>query len=391
MRAGHLLCEQGIAGDMWLGALVDAGARPEALQEAVDGLGLGGIELVTLPIREHGLAATRVEVRVPDDTRRLRRLTDVESAFSAASTPEPVLRLALDVYRTLASAEAAAHGSDLADVHFHELGHPDTAADIVAACAGVLDLGLDRLTTGRVAVGSGSIDTDHGRVAVPPPAVRHLLTGFTVVEGGSTRELTTPTGAALLARLSTPAPLGPLQLTGVGTGAATPRTHGTSTLTLLVGEVDQPGQAESALLIEATVDDLSPELVPYVLDRLRENGAHDAWAVPALMKKGRQGWTLTALAPPSALARLRDELYREGGTLGVRWHPVARQPLQRRWVDVLVGDVTVRVKLAEADGTVVTVAPEFDDVSAAARRLGRPAREVHDDAVAQARSRLPSG
>lgn len=377
---------------MWLGALVDAGARPDVLQAAVDGLGLGAIELRVTRVAEHGLAATRVEVHVPDGTRRLKRMTDVEAAFESATTDDAVLRQAWEVYQTLAHAEAAAHGSDLDAVHFHELGHPDTAADIVAACAGVLDLGLERLTTGRVAVGSGSVDTDHGRVAVPPPAVRQLLTGFTVVEGSAGRELATPTGAALLARLTTPASLGPLRLTGVGTGAAKHRERGTSTLTLLVGDADDAeGTAtEAAVVVEATVDDLSPELVPYVLDRLREHRAHDAWAVPALMKKGRQGWTLTALAAPADLPALREVLHRESGTLGVRWHTVTKHPLRRRWVDTLVDGVTVRVKIAEDGGGIVTVAPEFDDVAAAARRLGRPARDVYDAAAAHARAQLPS-
>jgi len=385
VKAGHLLCEQGVSGDMWLGALVDAGARIETMQAAVDGLGLGDIELVATPVTEHGLAGTRVEVRVPDSVRRLRTMREVEAVFSAASTPSPVLTVAMEVFRALAHAEAAAHGSELDAVHFHELGHPDTVADIVGACAGVQDLGLQRLTAGRVAVGSGSVNTDHGRLAVPPPAVRHLLTGFTVVQGDQPRELATPTGAALLAALTTPAPLGPMQLTGTGTGAAAPRASGTSTLTLLVGEADDAA-ATAAVVVEATVDDLSPELVPYVLDTLREYGAHDAWAVPALMKKGRQGWTLTALADPGALAELREILSRESGTFGVRWHHVTKHPLERRWTQTVVDGFTVRVKIAEADGAVVRLAPEYDDVSAAARALGRPAREVYDDAAAQARA-----
>ncbi len=390
MKIGHLLCEQGVSGDMWLGALIDAGARLESLQAAVDGLGLGGIELSATPVAEHGLAGTRVEVRVPTGTQRLRTMTAVEAVFDAATTSEPVLRRALEVYRTLARAEAAAHGTDLDSVHFHELGHPDTATDIVAACAGVLDLGIERLTVDRVAVGSGSVHTDHGRVAVPPPAVRHLLGGFTVVGGGAARELSTPTGAALLASLATPAPLGPLQLVESGTGAAAARQEGASTMTLLVG-VSGTVPGEPAIVVEATVDDLNPELVPYVLDQLREHGAHDAWAVPAAMKKGRQGWTLTALADPSALLRLRDILHREGGTLGVRWHHVTKHPLGRRTLEADIGGIAVRVKVAEADGSVVTVAPEFDDVSNAARRLDRPARDVYDEAASQVRTRLGQG
>lgn len=391
MRVGHLLCEQGVSGDMWLGALADAGASVEAMQAAVDSLGLDGVRLVASRATEHGLAGTRVEVVVPEGTRRLRTPAQAQEVLDGADLAPAVRQRSLDVYHALARAEAAAHGRDPSAVHFHELGHPDTAADIVAACAGVHDLGLSRLTTGRVAVGSGTVDTDHGRVAVPPPAVRHLLAGFTVVDGGATRELATPTGAALLATLTEPAPLGPFRLTGTGTGLAAPRPQGTSTLTLLIGEVeaDAAPAAEPAVVVEATVDDLSPELVPYVLDRLRELGAHDAWAVPALMKKGRQGWTLTALADAASVPALRDTLYAEGGTLGVRWHPVTKHPLARRWVEADVDGVTVRVKVASAgDGAVVTVAPEFDDVSAAARRLGRPARDVYAAATAAARALL---
>lgn len=396
MTRAHVVAEQGAAGDMLLGALVDAGAPLPRVRDAVGALGLG-LDVTTEQVTVRGVRATRARVLVPADAPRVPTLADAEALLDRAALRADVRADARRVFGALAEAEAAVHGVAVTDVVLHELGNPDTAADVVGVCAAVRALGLERLSCGPVALGAGEADTDHGRVAVPPPAVTELLRGFVVRPGGRApaRELTTPTGAALLATLAEPDGGGAsLRLATTGRGAGDPDRPEPSVLTVLVGDDADAGAAvagtgaQPAVVVEATVDDLAGEHVPVVLDRLRERGAHDAWAVPALMKKGRPGHTLTALGDEAAAGALADVLVREAGTLGVRVHRVDKHALPRRWVEVEVAGVPVRVKVGELDGQAVVVAGEHDDVARAAAALRRPAREVAADAVAAARGML---
>lgn len=398
MTAVHLVADEGLAGDMLLGALVDAGAPPAALAEPVAALGLG-VELSARPVSVRGAVATKVDVAVPADAPRLPTLGDAEAALAGAALPQRIAAPAGRVLRMLAEAEAAAHGTAPERVVFHELGHADTIADVVGACAALAALDVTRLTCGPVALGSGTVRTDHGDLAVPTPAVAALLRGFVVHTGAAGgagggeparqgRELTTPTGAALVAALAEPADGVPwLRLAASGRGSGDPGKAQPSLLTALVGE-PAGAPTEPAVLVEATVDDLPGEHVPAVLDRLRELGAHDAWAVPAVMKKGRPGQTLTALADEPAVPALAEALAREAGTLGVRWHRVAKHPLPRRWIEVDVGGQAVRVKVGELAGEAVVVSPEHDDVAAAAAASARPVREVAAEAAAAGRRHL---
>lgn len=388
MRVGHLVADAGVAGDMLLGALVDAGAPLERLRQAVAALDVG-LDLSARQVQVGGVRATKVDVALPAGGPRLRTLADAEASLDAAALPGEVDRPARAAFRALARAEGEVHGRPAEDVIFHELGSLDTAADVVGACAGVAALGLQRLTCGPVAVGGGQVVTAHGHLAVPAPAVTALLRGF-VVHGGGDGELATPTGAALLAVLAEPVEGVPLlRLRGSGRGSGDPDRPRPSALTLLVGDhTGEAGPGEPATVLEATVDDLPGELVPGVLDALREAGAHDAWAVPAAMKKGRPGHTLTALAGEAELPRLIEVLVTEAGTLGVRWHQVRKQPLPRRWLDVEVGGEPVRVKVGQLHGRPVVVAAEHADVQRAAARLSRPAREIHAEAVSAGRRML---
>jgi uncharacterized protein (TIGR00299 family) protein len=401
MTAAHIVAEEGVAGDMLLGALVDAGAPLAELAAPVAALG-AGCELGARTVSVRGVAATKVDVLVPEGAPRTPTLADARSLLASAGLAEAVAGPAERVLAALAGAEAQAHGITPEQVVFHELGDADTVADVVGVCAGLAALGVERLTCGPVAVGAGAAGTDHGPLPVPPPAVTALLRGFVIGGGlgeGPRRELTTPTGAALLAALAEPVDGVPLlRLGSSGRGGGDLRRASPSLVTLLVGraagEADGAAPAAEgwpAVVLEATVDDLSGEHVPVVLDRLREGGAHDAWAVPATMKKGRPGHTLTALANEVDLPALAATLLREAGTLGVRWHRVTKHPLARRWVEVDVAGQPVRVKVGELNGQAVAVAPEHDDVAAAAAALGRPVREVAADAAVQGRGRLAAG
>jgi pyridinium-3,5-bisthiocarboxylic acid mononucleotide nickel chelatase len=268
------------------------------------------------------------------------------------------------------------HGIGVDQVHFHEVGALDSIADIVGVSAALEDLGAASLSAGEVAVGSGRIMIDHGEVGVPVPAVVEMSRGWRIRAGGP-GELTTPTGLALLVALAeTCEDLPALRVEATGTGAGTRDPAGRANVTrVIIGQrvstVRDRDDLEPAVLLEAGVDDLDPRLWPGVLNALLAGGAHDAWLVPILMKKGRPGHVLSVLSPPDRVGRLRDVIVRETSTLGVRQHPVGRFMLPREWREVSVDGVPVAVKVAHQEGVLVQVTPEFESVAAAASLLKR--------------------
>jgi pyridinium-3,5-bisthiocarboxylic acid mononucleotide nickel chelatase len=390
---GWLDCSAGISGDMLLGALVDAGAPLADLQRAVDALGVEHVQLRVSDVVRGGLGARKVDVVVPSDGVATRTWADVRALLERAALAAPVRRTALEVFARLAAAEAAVHRLAVADVHFHEVGALDALADVVGCAAGLHALGLERLTASPVSLGSGTARGAHGPLPVPVPAVLALLAGAPVQAGASAAatapyEMTTPTGAALLAAtVSAYGGLPPLVLrrVGVGAGARDPA-QVANVLRLVVGEPvpapgegaeeEPPGRLEQLVELAANVDDLDPRLWPGVLDRLLAGGARDAWLQPVLMKKGRPAHVLSVLCDPALVAGLRRLVLTETTTLGVRERPVRRTALDRRTELVDLDGQPVRVKLGLLDGAVVNAVPEWEDVAAAAAALDRPAKQV---------------
>jgi uncharacterized protein (TIGR00299 family) protein len=315
---------------------------------------------------------------------------DVQALLERAPLDDPVRALALDVFARLATAEAAVHRVAPQDVHFHEVGALDAVADVVGCAAGLAHLGLTELTASTVTVGSGTTRGAHGPLPVPPPAVVTLLAGAPVQAGPVAKEMTTPTGAALLAAtVSAYGPLPPMLLrrSGSGAGGRDPE-EVANVLRLLLGEplVEPLEQGSTdALVLETNVDDLDPRLWPGVLQALLDAGAADAWLTPILMKKGRPAHTLSVLCDPGAARHLQQLVFRETTTLGLRQTHVAKHALQREERVVDVDGRRVRVKLGLLDGEVVNVMPEWEDVAAAAAALGRPAQQVLGAAHAAAR------
>lgn len=391
---GWLDCQAGVSGDMLLGVLVDAGVPLPVLQRALDQLGLD-LALLAEPVRRAGLAATRVSVAVhglaaerADTTRRT--WADVRGLLDRLD--EPVRTTTQEVFSRLAGAEAAVHGVDPEAVHFHEVGALDALADVVGVAAGFDHLGLTEVHAGLVALGSGSARTAHGTLPVPVPAVLRLLAGIPVAAGPAAFESTTPTGAALLATLVThwgPLPAMTARTTGVGAGGRDPDDHPNVTR-LVLGEAGGPTGTltTAALVLEANVDDLDPRLWPHVLQQLLDAGAQDAWLTPVLMKKGRPAHTLSVLVTQGSAPAVRAVVFAETTTLGLRETPVVKHALARAVSEVTVEGQVIRVKHGWYDGRLVTSQPEWEDVAAAARALGRPAREVL--AQAQTSEKNPS-
>ena len=379
----------GASGDMLLGALVGAGADLGVLQAAVDGLGTEPVRLVRHQVTRAGLAATKVDVEVSPSTVR-RTWPDVRALVEGAGLAAPVRDRALDVFARLARAEGAAHGIDPEQVHFHEVGALDSLADVVGVSAALHDLGVTDVRCGPLALGRGEVRTQHGVLPVPVPAVLGVLagTGAPVAAGEVDGEACTPTGAALLASAVSvwgPMPAMTVRATGSGAGGRDPAGR-PNVLRVVVGEAvsgDAPAY-DDAVVLEANVDDLDPRVWPAVLAALLAAGASDAWLTPILMKKGRPAHTLSVLVAPAALDAVRRVVFIESSTIGVREHAVRKQALDRELRTVEVDGCQIAVKVARLDGAVVNVAPEYDDVAAAAARLGRPVKAVLAAAVAAA-------
>ena len=372
---GWLDVAAGASGDMLLGALVDAGAPLEVLQAAVDAVGVEPVQLSAEQVVRGGLGALRVHVRVADRA-TTRTWADVRGLLLAAPLEPAVRDLALAVFGRLAAAEGAVHRVPPEQVHFHEVGALDAVADVVGAAAGLVALGLSRLTASPVALGSGSTRGAHGPLPVPAPAVLALLAGAPVLAGPVPHESTTPTGAALLAAaVDGWGPLPPMALGRVGTGAGgrDPQ-EAANVVRLVLG--DPAREPASAVLLETNVDDLDPRVWPSVLTGLLAAGASDAWLTPVLMKKGRPAHVLSVLAPEARVPALREVVFRSTSTLGLRELPVRRTVLDRRVDEVEVLGRAVRVKRGLLDGEVVTSQPEWEDVAAAAAALGLPVRRV---------------
>lgn len=378
---GWVDCTSGISGDMLLGALVDAGAPPADLQAAIDRTCPEPVRLRVESVHRGGFRATRVHVDAADSTTH-RTWADIRAILDRANLEPSVRALATAAFARLADAEGAVHGTGPDAVHFHEVGALDAIADMVGVAAGFAALGLDAVHASPVAVGSGTVQTRHGLLPVPAPAVAELLRDVPTYGGGAGVELATPTGAALLRTVATsfgdqPPMRVQRQAFGAGGRDLADRPN---VVRLLIGE--PTGAASTTLILEANVDDLDPRLWPPVLARLLDAGAADAWLVPILMKKGRPGHTLCVLVDSDLAERVRAVMYTETTTIGIRETAVAKHALRRDEHAVTVDGERIRIKTATLDGVIVNAQPEYDDVAAAAAATGRPAKQVMAAAVA---------
>ena len=381
---------------MLLGALVDAGVPLDVPAAAVAALPVERIRLVPEQVTRHGLGATRVHVHVLDSSHH-RTWPDVRALLAEANLSPAVRDGALAVFERLAVAEGRVHRISPKEVHFHEVGALDALADVVGVVAAFEHLGLTRLFASPVALGSGSARGAHGVVPIPGPAVLELLAGIPVVAGAVPAEMCTPTGAALVAaRVDEWSALPPMRVERVGTGAGgRDPAELPNVVRLVLGSPEAPTPAGavvpgSPVVLETNVDDLDPRLWPGVLDTLFAAGASDAWLTPILMKKGRPAHTLSVLCASDAVARVQAEVFAATSTIGLRIVPVGKVALERATSSVEVLDGRVGVKVAVADGRVVNVSVEYEDVAALAAQRRLPVKEVLRAATAAAEAAFPA-
>ena len=398
MRIAWFDCFSGISGDMTLGALVSAGWPAGELQSLPGRLGLKGVRVGVKDVRRGPLAALHVEVVVEAAQQPHRHLRQVEEVLAGADLPAAVRARSLAVFRRLAGAEAEVHGTSVEQVHFHEVGAADALVDVAGALLGLDQLGIARVHASPPRLGRGSVRSEHGLIPVPAPATALLLRGAPVEIGEVQGELTTPTGAALLATLVEDwGPPPAFRLERVGTGAGSRELAGQpNVLRVFIGEAQEPAGAGSlrhhrVAVLETALDDENPQYVGALLPRLLAAGALDAMVVPSVMKKGRPGMWLVVIAEPECADALARLLLAETTSLGVRVRHDERVELERRAEPVETPFGRVLLKVASLPGGGERAVPEFESVREAAERAGRPLREVAEAALAAWRERGGAG
>lgn len=368
----------GISGDMTVGALVDAGAEWASLERSLESLDLGAAFRLDR-VKRKGIAAAKFRVEAPPQTAH-RHLSHVEKAIRAAALSDGARERALAVFQRLAEAEAKSHAVPIERVHFHEVGAVDSICDVVGACVALDLLGIEEVRASRVNTGSGTVATEHGVLPVPAPATAELLKNCPVYASGPETELTTPTGAALLA--ATAAGFGPvpaMRISAQGFGAGDKEfPEQANVLRVLIGERTDAAEATTVAVIEANIDDSTPQMLGYAMERLFEAGALDVTFAPVFMKKNRPATLVSAIAPLELSEQMTSILFAETTTLGVRVTYAERRVMARQVQDVETPFGKIRIKQTQAG----SFAPEYEDCRDAARRSGRPLREVLEAAAA---------
>jgi pyridinium-3,5-bisthiocarboxylic acid mononucleotide nickel chelatase len=439
MRIAYLECFSGMSGDMFLGALVDAGVPPRVLEQTVTALGVEARLEISRVVRS-GISATKVDVFVHGEKDRPRNdlpreqsgqkqnaahshsdhhhahshshshhhdehaeseastvsahhhehargLTEIRELISKAAISEIAKKTAIAIFEALGAAEAKIHNMPIDQVHFHEVGAVDAIVDIVCAAVGIEALGVDEIICSPLNVGSGSVKCAHGTFPVPAPATAELLHGAPVYASEVQAELVTPTGAAIVRTLAgrfSSFPEMKIEKSGYGAGSRDFPGH-PNVVRLTVGEAATKLAAKTAsetvTILEANLDDLNPQVFGYVVDRLLEEGALDVFGVPVQMKKNRPGSLLTVLCKPEDAAKLTQLIFTETTTLGVRRREEVRQTLARRWENVRTTWGDVRIKIGSMNGTITNYAPEYEDCRRIAAEHHVPLKTVMQEAA----------
>lgn len=380
MKTAYLDCSTGIAGDMTLAALIDAGVDVEAIRRGIDSLRLDGVSLKSETVIKGGFRATHVTVEHPEQHAH-RHLSDIEAILSRADgITDSQKEIAREIFLAVARAEAKVHGSSVEKVHFHEVGAIDSIVDIVGAAIGFDLLNVDQIICSPVPTGYGKVRIDHGVCPVPTPGTAELLRGIPTADVPIEAELTTPTGAAivqaLVDRFSPSLPAMTLESVGYGAGTRDFRQRA-NILRLFVGTSVTAPDFDQVWLLETSLDDCSGEIIGYTRQKLLELGALDAYSTPIQMKKDRPGVLLSVLCRPEQLETIETVLFHETGTFGIRRQLVERSKRFRESVTIDSDWGPIEGKLGWREGEPAVFTPEFESLARIAREQAMPLREVY--------------
>ena len=386
IRVAYFDCFAGISGDMVLGALLDLGLPMEVLDEGLRILGLKGVSLKARKVHRKGLLGTQVEV-VSQGNARITTYREMRKIINQSVLPEKVKDLSIRVLGRLAEVEANIHGVKIEDVHFHEIGGADTIIDTVGSALGATYFSWDEIISSPLPLGRGWVVGMHGRLPLPAPATVALLKDVPTMPSPVEGETVTPTGAAILTSLASEFGILPeIVIKGVGYGAGSRDPENIPNLLRIINGVRKREQQRRIWVLEADVDDMAPELFPYLNQLLLKEGALDASQTPIQMKKGRPGFTIRVLSPESQKEKLTQLILKESTTLGVRMYHVERVTLPREEREIVTKYGAIRIKVAfDEKGMIVSLMPEYESCRQAAERENVPLKEVYQEAVTEGR------
>ncbi len=392
MKILYFDCFAGIAGDMIIGALLDAGLDLEELRAALATLDVPGYTLSAEKTSRNSITGTKFNVNVSEEDHAHRHLKDIVELIDGSNLSDNVKEMSKQTFRTLAAAEASIHGESVESVHFHEVGGVDSIIDIVGSFVGLEKLGIEAIYASQVHTGTGFVQSAHGKIPVPAPATLALLQGVPVYATGIRSELVTPTGAAVLVTLAKEfGPLPRMKVERTGYGAGSRELEIPNLLRVCIGEsVGPAAKREELALVETNIDDMNPQLFEHVAERLFEKGSLDVYLTPVQMKKNRPATVLSALTRPDAVDEVLAVIFAETTTLGVRINRIERAYLEREFVSIETKYGKVTVKAAKSFGGITNLSPEYEECRAIAVKRNLPLKDVYDEVKAAARQQLMS-
>lgn len=377
MKIAYFDCCAGISGDMILGALIDSGLDVKTLQRELNKLPIKGYSLSASRDERHHITGTNFHVKFKE-SRRHRTFTGIKSLINKSKLSAKVKELSAAIFLDLAKAEAKVHGCNVNEVYFHEVGAIDSIVDIVGTAIGIEQLGIEKIYSSPLPLGSGWVETSHGRMPVPAPATLELLKDAPIVPSLVESELTTPTGAAIIKTLVNDfgdMPRMKIERLGYGIGDKDFKQI-PNILRAIIGK--GRGVSKKLLVIETNIDDMNPQIYDYLVDRLLKKGALDVFLMPIQMKKGRPAVLLKALCPCSRKDAIMDAIFRETTTIGIRVYEVERYCLERSIKDVLTPYGKVKIKISHMEGKPINIQPEYEDCKRIAEKKSVPLKKVMD-------------
>lgn len=385
MKVIYLDCFAGISGNMLLGALIHAGVPEEVLREQLSTLPIDGYEIKVEKVIKNGIQAVYVDVQITHDHHH-RHLSDIFHIIEHSNLVERVKQDSKKIFLLLAEAEAKVHGTTVEAIHFHEVGAVDAIIDIVGTVFGLHYLGIEQIYTSKLQVGTGFVECCHGLMPIPAPATAELLTNIPYYNGNITSELVTPTGAAIIAALGTSYGAMPENFISkaISYGAGTWNLSIPNVLRMHVGELPQGIIAHETMVVEANIDDLNPQIYPYVMDKLMEIGALDVSLTPIIMKKNRPAIMISVLINSHLLDQVSTILFAETSTIGLRYYVTERKIAAREMVNVSVPWGQANVKISSYEGKICSITPEYEDCKALAIEYNIPLKKVQQTVLQQA-------
>ncbi len=388
MKILYFDCPTGVSGDMFLASLIDMGVDFKSILRELKKLSVDRIDVSLGRETRHSITGTTFRVKITE-AHHHRTFRDIKALIAKSRLSPRVKALSTEIFRTIAVAEGKVHGISPEKVHFHEVGAMDSIIDIVGAAVAVESLKPDRVVCSPLPLGSGWADTMHGRIPVPAPATVEILKGVPLAQSAIPFELTTPTGAAIMKTIAAAfggMPAMTVEKTGYGAGKKDFRESANLLRVMMGGSYEKapgPRNGEQELMVlETNIDDMSPQIAGYLLERLLDAGALDAFLTPVQMKKSRPGILLTVLCENERSEPLLDLIFAESTTIGVRTYPVRRRCLERRTEKVKTRYGAVRVKVSMKDGRAINIQPEYEDCKEAALKKKAPLKKVMDAARA---------